>query len=184
MMPLVLALTACRLTAAVVFVALVDQISPLASASILGLALLTDLLDGWLARALHVETEFGRILDLVADKTLIAACLLFAASRGIALVPLALLVCRDLSTLGLRAMTTKKHSFPSSRTFGALVMLIIVLLASSILLFPSDRGLGPATNLAYWLVATVTTAELIHRYYKVRFDMEPKTTPQTAMEHI
>ena len=36
---------------------------------LLGLALLTDLLDGWVARRLKAVTDFGKIMDPVADST-------------------------------------------------------------------------------------------------------------------
>ena len=61
----------------------------------LGLALFcfagfSDWLDGWLARRLNTVSSVGRMLDPIADKLLIAACLLaFAAQRGADLLFLA-----------------------------------------------------------------------------------------------
>ena len=48
---------------------------------LLGLTLLTDLLDGWLARRLRVVTDFGKIMDPVADSAL-CMTILFALSAS------------------------------------------------------------------------------------------------------
>ena len=43
----------------------------------------SDWLDGWMARRLNIVSSVGRMLDPIADKLLIAACLIaFAAQRG------------------------------------------------------------------------------------------------------
>ncbi|HEY9032560.1 MAG TPA: CDP-diacylglycerol--glycerol-3-phosphate 3-phosphatidyltransferase [Pseudomonadales bacterium] len=51
------------------------QWSYLAGAAIFGLAALTDLLDGYLARKLDQSTPFGAFLDPVADKLMVAIAL-------------------------------------------------------------------------------------------------------------
>ena len=44
--------------------------------SIYALAAITDFFDGWLARAWSQQSAIGRMLDPIADKLLVAACLL------------------------------------------------------------------------------------------------------------
>lgn len=48
----------------------------LAALVIGGLAILTDMLDGYLARRLNQRTNLGRILDPIADKTIISAVII------------------------------------------------------------------------------------------------------------
>ena len=47
-----------------------------AALAIGGLAILTDMLDGYLARRLNQRTNLGRILDPIADKTIISAVII------------------------------------------------------------------------------------------------------------
>ena len=55
----------------------------LIAAGILGLAGITDWLDGKLARMLHQESRLGQLLDPAADRLYIAAMIIALAVRGI-----------------------------------------------------------------------------------------------------
>ena len=46
------------------------------------LASITDYFDGYLARTLDVQSAFGRLLDPIADKLLVGACLLILSALG------------------------------------------------------------------------------------------------------
>ena len=45
-------------------------------------AALTDFFDGWIARAWKQESAFGAMLDPIADKLLVGACLLIFIARA------------------------------------------------------------------------------------------------------
>ena len=66
----------------------------------------TDFLDGYLARRLDAISAFGAFLDPIADKVLVAACLmpLVILNDGalVLLVPTGLIISRDLLITGLR----------------------------------------------------------------------------------
>lgn len=66
----------------------------------------TDFLDGHLARRGGQMSEFGRFLDPVADKLLIAAALMMMAAfgqiSGPAIIPAAVILCREILVSGLR----------------------------------------------------------------------------------
>ena len=70
------------------------------AAIVFGAAAITDQIDGWLARRWHVESEFGKIADPLADRLMIdaAVVLLFLADR----LPWAalLILARDVALLG------------------------------------------------------------------------------------
>ena len=71
-------LTLLRLALIPVFVALFYYPTPLSNfyaALVFVIAGLTDLLDGFLARKLHMETKFGAFLDPVADKIIVCVAL-------------------------------------------------------------------------------------------------------------
>lgn len=69
-------------------------------------ACITDFLDGYLARAWDQQSSLGRFLDPIADKLLVAAVLLMLVGvdtiEGPALLPAALILCREILVSGLR----------------------------------------------------------------------------------
>jgi cardiolipin synthase len=66
----------------------------------------TDILDGYLARAWHQQSSLGRMLDPIADKLLVASCLLMLAAdgtiRGWSLWAAIIILCREILVSGLR----------------------------------------------------------------------------------
>jgi CDP-diacylglycerol--glycerol-3-phosphate 3-phosphatidyltransferase len=80
------ALTIGRLVLIPVFVVLIlaaDGGHSWAAAIVFGAAAVTDQVDGWLARSWHVESEFGKVVDPLADRLMIdaAVILLWYADR-------------------------------------------------------------------------------------------------------
>jgi cardiolipin synthase len=70
------------------------------------LAGLTDYLDGAIARRRSQQSAFGRVLDPIADKLLVASTLLmlvgFDQIQGYALIPAVIILCREIVVSGLR----------------------------------------------------------------------------------
>jgi cardiolipin synthase len=69
-------------------------------------AAITDYLDGYFARIWHQYSSLGRMLDPIADKLLVAACLLMLAAdetiRGWSLWAAIIILCREILVSGLR----------------------------------------------------------------------------------
>ena len=69
-------------------------------------ACITDFFDGYLARAWHQQSAFGRFLDPIADKLLVAAVLLALVGidriSGLLVLPAAVILCREILVSGLR----------------------------------------------------------------------------------
>ena len=62
---------------------------------------MTDQLDGWLARRLHVESEFGKVADPLADRLMIdAAVILLVIADRLPWIALAVIIARDLLLVG------------------------------------------------------------------------------------
>jgi len=73
------ALTIARLALIPVFIGLIltsDGGHSWAAAIVFGVAAITDQVDGWLARRWHVESEFGKVADPLADRLMIDAAVL------------------------------------------------------------------------------------------------------------
>jgi cardiolipin synthase len=66
----------------------------------------TDILDGYFARSWGQQSSFGRMLDPIADKLLVASCLLMLAAdstiRGWSLWAAIVILCREILVSGLR----------------------------------------------------------------------------------
>ena len=66
----------------------------------------TDILDGYFARMWGQQSSLGRMLDPIADKLLVASCLLMLAAEksihGWALLAAVIILCREILVSGLR----------------------------------------------------------------------------------
>jgi len=155
-----------RLFSVLVFAALAfGSVSRVLLASLYVFAMASDLLDGYLARKLHVTSYFGRVMDLVADKSLAVVSLLYAAERGMDLLPIALIATRDIVMMGMRLVIVDgRQLLPTNRTFGGLIALLLG--ANTILLLNSDAGyvLG-ISNYMCWVLAMIVTINLLARVY-------------------
>lgn len=71
-------------------------------------ASITDYLDGYLARAWNETSAFGRLLDPIADKLLVATALVVILvkpnmySLGVTVIPAFVILCREILVSGLR----------------------------------------------------------------------------------
>jgi cardiolipin synthase (CMP-forming) len=80
----------------------------------------TDYLDGYFARAYAQQSALGRMLDPIADKLLVAACLLMLVADGTiagwSLWAAIVILCREILVSGLREFLAElKVSVPVSR---------------------------------------------------------------------
>jgi len=102
-------LTISRIVAIPIFIALFFIEGEAARWAALGVfvaAAVTDFLDGFLARRNAQATDFGRFLDPIADKLLVATALLMLAGfgriPGVALIAAAIILLREIVVSGLR----------------------------------------------------------------------------------
>ena len=103
-------LTLSRLVMAVVFFVLLAFKSPVALPVLL-LAGLTDILDGWVARRYHQQTDFGRIADPAMDKVLICCgFILLVGLIGDVVRPwmAAIIIGRELVVQALRSLAESR----------------------------------------------------------------------------
>lgn len=155
-----------------------DWGSPFGQMMVLGplfiLAALTDWLDGFLARRWSVVSGFGRMIDPIADKLLVAGCLIafMIASRGewLFLVPGIAIIFRDILVSGARehaALTnrimspTKLAKWKTACEMLGIAVLIIWVLARAYLpidsIIPDVVDISRYVGLALiWLAATLS----------------------------
>jgi CDP-diacylglycerol---glycerol-3-phosphate 3-phosphatidyltransferase len=73
----------------------------------------TDVLDGYFARIWGQQSSLGRMLDPIADKLLVASCLLMLAAeetiRSWSLLAAVIILCREILVSGLREYLAELH---------------------------------------------------------------------------
>ncbi|MDB5383931.1 MAG: pgsA [Rhodospirillales bacterium] len=83
-----------------------DPWSDMAACVVFGVAGITDYFDGKIARERKTTSDFGRMLDPIADKLLVGAALMLLAGMGrlsgIGLLPAIIILLREILVSGLR----------------------------------------------------------------------------------
>ncbi|OPB31837.1 CDP-diacylglycerol--glycerol-3-phosphate 3-phosphatidyltransferase [Bartonella sp. AR 15-3] len=132
--------------------------------SIFIIASITDFLDGYLARIWQQTSNIGRMLDPIADKLLVSACLLLLAAEstiaGWTLWAAIIILCREILVSGLREYLAElKVSVPVSRfakwkTFVQMIAIILLLAgpaANKIIPYTTEFGIA-----MLWIAALLT----------------------------
>jgi phosphatidylglycerophosphate synthase len=159
-----------RLLAALLFASLAFQnLSIQLLACIYGFAMCSDLVDGFLARQLKIETYTGKVLDLISDKSLTIVSLLYAAERGIYFLPLALIAIREIIVIGLRLIVVDRTQLlPTSRVFGGIMALLLWSNTLLLVFIPKNNDWVQITNYVYLGCSLVFAANLTVRIYVSR----------------
>lgn len=85
------------------------------------LAGVTDLLDGYLARKFNIVSDFGALMDPLADKIFVTGTMLIAIEFKLMPAFIAVLVlCREFMVTGLRTLAAKKQVVISADRWGKL----------------------------------------------------------------
>jgi cardiolipin synthase (CMP-forming) len=116
-----------------------------ARAGIIGVAGLTDLLDGWLARRLNAATRWGALIDPVADRVFVLAVTVTLVASGALTAGGALVVlARDIATaigffVALVIPWLRARDF-KARWLGKLVTILQFLTLFTVLVAPAVAG--------------------------------------------
>jgi cardiolipin synthase (CMP-forming) len=130
------------------------------------LAGITDGLDGFLARSLRERTEFGRILDPVADKVLLGSAFITLAAVGrLPAWLVAIGVGRDIllvvGSCVLYAVSGRLGYPPSAMGKGTTVLQVLTVLAA----MTTPEG-GLYRNTLIWATAAVTVISGLDYLYR------------------
>ena len=151
-------LTVVRILLVPVLVVVLLQATPHGSwvaAAVFAVAALTDTLDGYLARSRRSVTTFGKVMDPIADKLLIAAALISLVSVGrVAPWAAMVIIAREFAVSGLRIAAGAQGVVIPASPLGK-VKTISQVVAVLALIAAHDAGAWWAQALLY--VAVVTT---------------------------
>lgn len=127
------------------------------------LASLTDLLDGKIARKYHLETDFGKFADPLADKMLTTAAFIYMMLDGVCSpVVLAATLFREFAVAGIRMVAAAGNKVIAANMWGkvktVLQMASILIYYFAAALVPPDCAflISMTTQVLCWAVAVVT----------------------------
>ena len=119
-------------------------------------ACITDFFDGYLARAWHQQSAFGRFLDPIADKLLVASVLLVLVGidriSGLTVLPAAVILCREILVSGLREFLAEVRVSVPVTALAKWKTTIQMLALGFLLVGPSGPDFGPlaTTGVGIW----------------------------------
>ena len=116
------------------------------------LAGLTDLLDGYLARKFNIVSDFGALMDPLADKIFVTGTMLIAIEYRLMPAFIAVLVlCREFMVTGLRTLAAKKQVVISADRWGKLkTALQMAMLAIAGFAWVMDGGVDYLHDAKWW----------------------------------
>lgn len=96
------------------------MLSNIISAALFGFAAVTDYFDGYFARSMKAQSNFGKCLDPIADKLLVIVAIVmlirFNPNNNWILFPGLIIICREVLVSGLREFLAELHvSVPVSK---------------------------------------------------------------------
>ena len=132
---------------------------------ILFLVILTDVIDGYIARKNRIASKFGALIDPLADKVfVISALLLFFYLNKITLLEFFILIIRDIYSITEVVITLiKKSKKPhKARAFGKITTALQYFLILALIL---DLGLKSYLIIPIFIFSVLTIID----YIKVRW---------------
>jgi CDP-diacylglycerol--glycerol-3-phosphate 3-phosphatidyltransferase len=108
------------------------------------LASLTDLFDGLIARRYNLVTTMGKFLDPLADKLLIVSVLVMLAwLHWLPAWMAVVVICRELTVTGLRAIAVEQGTVIAADRFGKLKTIVQIVALCPLLLHYTWWGFDP-----------------------------------------
>lgn len=154
----------------------------LAALAVFGIASLTDLVDGKLARSRNLVTDFGKIADPIADKALTGAALITLSALGeLPWWVTGLILLREVGITVMRFVVIRRGVIAASQ--GGKLKTMLQIAAICLYVLPLGIGLPPIIKMvvmgAAFLVTVVTGADYVVR--AVRLWHAP--SPSAISEH-
>ena len=154
------------------------QNADLLAAIVFVIASATDALDGWLARRRHEVTQFGKLMDPLADKLLITAALvslvaLYRLDAWVAMV----IISREFAVTGLRMLALEKGQVISASVWGKLKTTTQV--AMVLALIWVDRP-APWVDILIYATVAITVLSGVDYFVRLRKLLETEPEAQVA----
>jgi CDP-diacylglycerol--glycerol-3-phosphate 3-phosphatidyltransferase len=143
------------------------------AALVFGLASISDLLDGFLARRQQLVTTFGKFLDPLADKLIVSAALIMLIHLGRAPAwMVVVIVGRELAITGLRSMAVSEGKVISADELGKKKMVFQIVAILGLLLHYEYFGINlHAVGMFFLWLAVILTLWSGFNYFRRFWDV-------------
>ncbi len=152
-------LTVLRLVLVPVFVAFLvadDTLSRIVAFFVFGVASVTDLLDGHVARRSGMITDFGKIADPIADKALTGSALITLSALGdLPWWVTGVILVREVGVTALRFWVIRHGVIAASR--GGKIKTVLQMLAIGLYILPAQLGWERSAVMAAAVAVTLVT---------------------------
>ena len=119
------------------------------------IASFTDFLDGFIAKRFNMTSDFGKLMDPIADKILVlAAFLAFVEMKIVPAWMVLVIVLREVTVTGLRIAALGQHKVIASDDGGKHKMISQILSILAILIFIIMREAGTCGTFKFWTPET------------------------------
>lgn len=120
----------------------------------------TDALDGYVARKYNMITDFGKLMDPLADKILVSSALIILIELGsISSWIVSIVIAREFIISGIRLIATEKNIIIAASPLGKLKTVSQML--SVILMLLSVKAISLITDLSIWLMCILSVVSLL-----------------------
>ena len=129
------------------------------------LAYITDILDGRIARKRGIVTDFGKLMDPIADKLLTASCMIMLIGRGLMsicdwLMPLftIIVLAREFLVSGVRLVAASKGRVIAAGVLGKIKTTLQSIALPIVMMFgPACRAIGVPIDFILLAASVVMT---------------------------
>ncbi len=124
------------------------------------IASVTDALDGYVARKYNMITDFGKLMDPLADKILVSSALIILIELGnISSWVVSIVIAREFIISGIRLIATEKNIIIAASPLGKLKTVSQML--SVILMLLSIEAISFITDISIWLMCVLSVVSLL-----------------------
>jgi CDP-diacylglycerol--glycerol-3-phosphate 3-phosphatidyltransferase len=140
----------------------------LLAAAVFAVASVTDFFDGWIARRRQAESNFGKLMDPLADKLLVTAALvaLVSLNRVAAWVAM-VIIAREFAVTGLRTMAMEQGYVVSASIWGKLKTVVQIIAVMSLIAYKDSPGWVDALVYAAVIVTVMSGADYFFGHRKL-----------------
>ena len=142
--------------------------------AIFALASLTDGIDGYIARKYNQVTDFGKFLDPLADKLLIATALIcFVELQRMPAWMAIIIIAREFIVTGLRSVAASKGVVIAAIMTGKIKTCIQIAASICAFLFYGEAYMIGGYSIAWWamLISTLFTIYSGYEYLKKNWNI-------------